>query len=142
MTRLPLVAVLSWFSRYNKGAEVIRMYEAVLGKDGFRKGMDLYFQRHDGQAVTCDDFLAAMSDANGKDLSSLAVWYAPPPRAATQKLYNFCFAGTAKPALPSSTFHATMTQLLVLLPSLSLKLFLPPMALRKNAPASFPYARL
>jgi len=60
---------------YNKGAEVIRMYQTLLGRDGFRKGMDLYFQRHDGQAVTCDDFMAAMSDANGKDLSSLFVWY-------------------------------------------------------------------
>ena len=54
---------------YEKGAEVVRMYETLLGKDGFRKGMDLYFERHDGQAVTCDDFLAAMADANGADLS-------------------------------------------------------------------------
>lgn len=45
---------------YEKGAEVVRMYEAILGKEGFRKGMDLYFKRHDGHAVTCDDFLAAM----------------------------------------------------------------------------------
>lgn len=51
------------------------MYEALLGKAGFRKGMDLYFKRHDGQAVTCDDFLAAMADANGEDLSGLARWY-------------------------------------------------------------------
>ena len=50
---------------YNKGAEVIRMYRTLLGVDGFRKGMDLYFERHDGQAVTCDDFRAAMADANG-----------------------------------------------------------------------------
>lgn len=60
---------------YEKGAEVVRMYEALLGKAGFRKGMDLYFQRHDGQAVTCDDFLAAMADANGEDFSDLATWY-------------------------------------------------------------------
>jgi aminopeptidase N len=61
---------------YDKGAEVVRMYEAILGKEGFRRGMDLYFQRHDGQAVTCDDFLAAMSDANGKaDLTQFARWY-------------------------------------------------------------------
>lgn len=45
---------------YNKGAEVIRMYETLLGRDGFRKGMDLYFERHDGNAVTCDDFRSAM----------------------------------------------------------------------------------
>ena len=51
---------------YEKGAEVIRMYEALLGREGFRKGMDLYWERHDGQAVTCDDFRAAMSEANGK----------------------------------------------------------------------------
>ncbi|CAD7701001.1 unnamed protein product, partial [Ostreobium quekettii] len=60
---------------YEKGAEVIRMYQTLLGKEGFRKGMDLYFQRHDGHAVTCDDFLAAMADANGKDLTSFAKWY-------------------------------------------------------------------
>jgi aminopeptidase N len=60
---------------YNKGAEVVRLYETVLGKSGFRKGMDLYFKRHDGQAVTCDDFLAAMADANNTDLSSLGKWY-------------------------------------------------------------------
>ncbi|MGN5477044.1 M1 family aminopeptidase [Cupriavidus basilensis] len=41
---------------YEKGAEVVRMYQTLLGRDGFRKGMDLYFKRHDGQAVTCDDF--------------------------------------------------------------------------------------
>jgi aminopeptidase N len=54
---------------YEKGAEVVRMYETLLGKDGFRKGMDLYFKRHDGQAVTTDDFLAAMADANDADLT-------------------------------------------------------------------------
>lgn len=68
---------------YEKGAEVVRMYEAVLGKAGFRKGMDLYFKRHDGQAVTCDDFLAAMADANGEDLSALSRWYA---QAGTPRL--------------------------------------------------------
>jgi len=60
---------------YNKGAEVIRMYQTLLGKEGFRKGMDLYFERHDGQAVTCDDFRAAMADANGADLSQFERWY-------------------------------------------------------------------
>jgi aminopeptidase N len=59
---------------YNKGAEIIRMYETLLGKDGFRKGMDLYFERHDGSAVTCDDFLAAMADANSVDLSQFSLW--------------------------------------------------------------------
>eukprot|EP00956_Cyclotella_meneghiniana_P016531 scaffold26096_cov62-Cyclotella_meneghiniana.AAC.2 len=60
---------------YSKGAEVIRMYRTILGKEGFRKGMDLYFERHDGNAVTCDDFLSAMGDANGVDLSQFARWY-------------------------------------------------------------------
>lgn len=60
---------------YSKGAEVIRMYRTILGKEGFRRGMDLYFERHDGNAVTCDDFLSAMGDANGVDLSQFARWY-------------------------------------------------------------------
>lgn len=60
---------------YNKGAEVIRMMHTLLGAEGFRKGMDLYFERHDGQAVTCDDFVAAMSDASDCDLSQFKLWY-------------------------------------------------------------------
>ncbi|SEO53590.1 aminopeptidase N [Aquisalimonas asiatica] len=60
---------------YDKGAEVIRMYHTLLGEDGFRRGMDLYFQRHDGQAVTCEDFLAAMADANHVDLDQFSRWY-------------------------------------------------------------------
>jgi len=60
---------------YNKGAEVIRMQETLLGKAGFRRGMDLYFKRHDGQAVTIDDFVAAMEDANNVDFSQFKLWY-------------------------------------------------------------------
>jgi len=60
---------------YEKGAEVVRMYHTLLGQAGFRRGMDLYFQRHDGQAVTCDDFRAAMADANGADLAQFERWY-------------------------------------------------------------------
>uniref|UniRef100_A0A0C9RN16 Puromycin-sensitive aminopeptidase n=1 Tax=Wollemia nobilis TaxID=56998 RepID=A0A0C9RN16_9CONI len=60
---------------YEKGAEVVRMYKTLLGKSGFRKGMDLYFQRHDGQAVTCEDFFAAMRDANDANLSNFLLWY-------------------------------------------------------------------
>jgi len=60
---------------YEKGAEVIRLYQTMLGKEGFRKGMDLYFKRHDGQAVTCDDFLAAMANANDFPLEDLSKWY-------------------------------------------------------------------
>ncbi|GAB3243829.1 M1 family metallopeptidase [Chitinimonas naiadis] len=60
---------------YEKGAEVVRMYQTLLGRDGFRKGIDLYFKRHDGQAVTCDDFRAAMADANDYDFSQFVRWY-------------------------------------------------------------------
>ena len=60
---------------YEKGAEVVRMYHTFLGEEGFQKGMKLYFERHDGQAVTCDDFRAAMADANGFDFEQFALWY-------------------------------------------------------------------
>lgn len=60
---------------YEKGAEVVGMLHTLLGADDFRKGSDLYFERHDGQAVTCDDFVAAMADASGKDLSQFKHWY-------------------------------------------------------------------
>ncbi|MCP2040979.1 aminopeptidase N [Neisseria sp. HSC-16F19] len=60
---------------YEKGAEVVRMYHTLLGEDGFQQGMRLYFQRHDGQAVTCDDFRAAMADANHINLDQFALWY-------------------------------------------------------------------
>ncbi|MHB1075987.1 aminopeptidase N [Thiobacillus sp.] len=68
---------------YNKGAEVIRMMHTLLGRDGFRRGMDVYFERHDGQAVTCDDFVAAMQDASGVNLAQFRRWYA---RAGTPRL--------------------------------------------------------
>jgi len=60
---------------YNKGAEVVRMIHTLIGAENFRKGMDLYFERHDGQAVTCDDFVAAMADASGRDLEQFKRWY-------------------------------------------------------------------
>ena len=68
---------------YEKGAEVIRMLSGYLGTDGFRRGMDLYFSRHDGQAVTCDDFVAALADANEIDLSAFSGWYS---QAGTPRL--------------------------------------------------------
>lgn len=75
---------------YEKGAEVVRMYQTLFGVDGFRKGMDLYFARHDGQAVTCDDFRMAMADANGKDLSQFQHWYsqAGTPRVQVQTHFD------------------------------------------------------
>jgi aminopeptidase N len=60
---------------YDKGAEVIRMLFTLLGKTGFLAGIKLYFKRFDGQAVTCDDFVQAMQDANDKDLSQFRLWY-------------------------------------------------------------------
>jgi len=60
---------------YEKGAEVIRMIHELLGAEAFRKGMDLYFERHDGQAVRCEDFVAAMEDASGIDLGQFRLWY-------------------------------------------------------------------
>ena len=60
---------------YNKGAEVVRMLRNLCGASGFRKGCDLYFERHDGQAVTTDDFVRAMEDANGIDLTQFRLWY-------------------------------------------------------------------
>ncbi|HJV07030.1 MAG TPA: aminopeptidase N [Chromobacteriaceae bacterium] len=75
---------------YEKGAEVVRMYQTLLGRDGFRKGMELYFRRHDGQAVTCDEFRAAMADANGVDLTQFALWYsqAGTPRLQVEGRYS------------------------------------------------------
>jgi aminopeptidase N len=60
---------------YNKGAEVVRMIQTLIGRAAFRRGMDLYFERHDGQAVTCDEFVAAMADASGHDLTQFMRWY-------------------------------------------------------------------
>lgn len=63
---------------YEKGAEVVRLYHTLLGESGFRKGMDLYFKRHDGSAVTVGDFRSAMADANDVDLSQMHHWYVQP----------------------------------------------------------------
>jgi aminopeptidase N len=91
---------------YEKGAEVVRMYQTLLGRDGFRKGMDLYFERHDGRAVECDDFRAAMMDANGRDLTQFERWYsqAGTPRVkvttsydAEQKTYDITLAQSCPP---------------------------------------------
>ncbi len=68
---------------YNKGAEVIRMLHTLLGKQGFRRGMDLYFERHDGQAVTCDALVTAMADANGTESESVPPVVQPGRHART-----------------------------------------------------------
>jgi aminopeptidase N len=61
---------------YQKGAEVVRMLQTLLGRDGFRKGMDLYFERHDGQAATVEEFVACFEDVSGRDLKQFMNWYA------------------------------------------------------------------
>jgi aminopeptidase N len=68
---------------YNKGAEVIRMLATVLGPEKFRAGTDLYFSRNDGKAVTCEDFVKALEDASGVDLSAFRIWYS---QAGTPKV--------------------------------------------------------
>ena len=75
---------------YEKGAEVVRMIYTLLGAAGFRKGCDLYFARHDGQAVTCNDFVNAMEAANDVDLSQFRRWYeqAGTPVLTVQQAYD------------------------------------------------------
>ena len=87
---------------YDKGAEVIRMFHTLLGPEGFRRGMDEYFRRHDGQAVTCDDFIAAMQTATEKDLSHFARWYSQSgtPVLAVERVYD----------KQKRTLHITLSQ--------------------------------
>ena len=75
---------------YEKGAEVIRMIHTILGEEGFQKGMKLYFQRHDGDAVTIDDFVASMADANNSNFESFMPWYSEPgtPEVGFQDEYD------------------------------------------------------
>ncbi len=75
---------------YEKGAEVLRMIHTLLGAEAFRQGSDLYFERHDGQAVTCDDFIKAMEDASGVDLAQFKRWYTQSgtPRLAVEEAYD------------------------------------------------------
>lgn len=69
---------------YNKGAELIRMLATVLGPEKYRAGTDLYFERHDGEAATCDDFVKALEDGSGVDLSAFKIWYS---QAGTAKVH-------------------------------------------------------
>ncbi|WP_230478093.1 aminopeptidase N [Kingella kingae] len=91
---------------YEKGAEVVRMYHTFLGEDGFQKGMKLYFERHDGQAVTCDDFRNAMADANGVDFSQFALWYSQagtPTLNISGSLKNGEYVLNVKQSIPDTT---------------------------------------
>jgi aminopeptidase N len=87
---------------YEKGAEVVRLYHTLLGKEGFRKGMDLYFKRHDGQAVTVVDFRKSMEDANQVDLGLMHQWYiqAGTPVVEITTKYDTCL----------QTYQITCTQ--------------------------------
>ena len=90
---------------YQKGAEVIRMLHTLLGTEGFRNGMDLYFSYHDGQAVTCDDFVGCMAEANGVDLDLFMGWYsqAGTPRLKAEGRYDAatrCYALTLSQHTP------------------------------------------
>ena len=87
---------------YEKGAEVIRMIQTLIGRDGFRKGMDEYFRRHDGQAVTCEDFVAAMAAASGFDFTQFMRWYKQPgtPKLAVDGYFD----------AESKTYTLTCTQ--------------------------------
>ncbi len=87
---------------YEKGAEVVRMMQTLVGRDGFRKGMDLYFERHDGQAVQCDDFRAAMADANGRDLAQFERWYSQAGTPVVKALTQY--------DAEAQTYHITLAQ--------------------------------
>ncbi len=96
---------------YEKGAELVRMLHTLLGPEVFRRGSDLYFDRHDGQAVTIEDFVAAMAEAGGRDLTQFMQWYRRPgtPRLqvigdydATRKCYQLTFSQFS-PATPQAS---------------------------------------
>ncbi|HEX5126190.1 MAG TPA: aminopeptidase N, partial [Rhodocyclaceae bacterium] len=98
---------------YEKGAEVVRMIHTLIGKHAFRKGMDLYFQRHDGQAVTCEDFVAAMQDASGVDLTQFKRWYnqAGTPRLIVRSDYDaaaHCYTLSVEQHYPSTAYENRM----------------------------------
>ncbi|WP_426607189.1 aminopeptidase N [Pantoea anthophila] len=86
---------------YEKGSEVIRMMHTLLGEENFQKGMQLYFERHDGSAATCDDFVQAMEDASNADLSQFRRWYSQSgtPVLTVRDDYN--------PELEQYTLHVT-----------------------------------
>ncbi|MSE18968.1 DUF3458 domain-containing protein, partial [Pantoea agglomerans] len=86
---------------YEKGSEVIRMMHTLLGEENFQKGMKLYFDRHDGSAATCDDFVQAMEDASNVDLSQFRRWYSQSgtPVLTVRDDYN--------PELEQYTLHVT-----------------------------------
>jgi len=110
---------------YEKGAEVVRMIHSLLGPELFRKGCDLYFSRHDGQAVTIDDYVQAMSDVSGRDFTQFMRWYrqAGTPRVgvkgkydAVEKTYELTVSQNCPPtpeAAEKEPFHIPMAMGLI-----------------------------
>jgi aminopeptidase N len=98
---------------YEKGSEVVRMIRTILGAEDFRKGMDLYFERHDGDAATIEDFLACFAEASGRDLKQFALWYsqAGTPSVSVSTDWNEA----------SKTFKVTLEQTLAPTPGQSRK---------------------
>ncbi|WP_118857878.1 aminopeptidase N [Sphingomonas mesophila] len=95
---------------YNKGAELIRMMRTLLGDAAFRRGTDLYFERHDGEAATCDDFVAALEDASGVDLSHFKLWYsqAGTPRVSARLECDTLHLAQSVPPTPGQPDKAPM----------------------------------
>jgi aminopeptidase N len=103
---------------YEKGAEVLRMLHRLIGDSAWRRGTDLYFERHDGQAATCDDFLAAIAEASGRDLTQFARWYsqAGTPRVTVTEAFEakrHTYALTLRQTVPA-TAAATGTEPMVI----------------------------
>ncbi len=103
---------------YEKGAEVVRMIATLLGAQTFRKACDLYFQRHDGQAVTCDDFVRTMEDASGLDLSQFKRWYqqAGTPTVSVSSAYDASarqFSLTLSQIIPPTPGQAVKQPMLI-----------------------------
>ncbi|MEJ2059187.1 MAG: aminopeptidase N [Gammaproteobacteria bacterium] len=88
---------------YEKGAEVVRLYQTLLGRDGFRRGLEHYLRSHDGQAATTDDFRQAMASANGVDLEPMKLWYsqAGTPRVKVEQAWD--------PAAQTCTLHVSQS---------------------------------
>jgi aminopeptidase N len=106
---------------YVKGAEVVRMYRTLLGEEGFKKGMKLYFERHDGPAVTCDDFRAAMADANNVDLTQFELWYSQAGTPIVDVIQKYDptskqFSLTLKQHIPSTPGQPMDSKLPMLIP--------------------------
>ena len=91
---------------YEKGSEVVGMIHTLLGNaEGFREGLYLYFERHDGQAVTCDDFISALGDANKTDLSEFMLWYNQAGHARSRQGAHNLFAGSqVRPSQRSQSY--------------------------------------